>query len=76
MSKGMKHYRWPLPLNKKAGSISEYTTGPLPLLFDLEIDPAESYDLSDKFPDVAGRLAERMAKWETELGANRKGWLD
>ncbi len=72
--RAINHYVWPLPLNKKSGGMSEHTTGPLPLLFNLEIDPGESYDLSDKHSDVARRLADRMTQWEADLATNRKGW--
>ena len=53
---------------------SEQTTGPLPLLFNLELDPGESYDLTAKHPDVTSQLAEQMTRWEAELAANPKGW--
>ncbi len=72
--RSINHYVWPLPLNKKAGRISEHTTGPLPLLFNLDLDPGESYDLSAKHPDVVSQLAEQMTTWETSLAANPKGW--
>lgn len=72
--RSINHYVWPLPLNKKAGGTSEHTTGPLPLLFNLELDPGESYDLTAKYPDVAAQLAEQMTRWEAELAANPKGW--
>ena len=72
--RSINHYVWPLPLNKKAGRISEHTTGPLPLLFNLDLDPGESYDLSAKHPDVVSQLAEQMRTWETRLAANPKGW--
>jgi uncharacterized sulfatase len=72
--RSINHYVWPLPLNKKAGGTSEHTTGPLPLLFSLELDPGESYDLAAKQPDVATRLAKQMTEWESELAANLKGW--
>jgi uncharacterized sulfatase len=54
--------------------MSEHTTGPLPLLFNIEIDPGESYDLSGKFPDIATSLARAMQQWEAELASNPKGW--
>lgn len=69
----INHYVWPLPLNEKIGGISEHTTGPLPLLFNLEIDPGESYDLRGKYPSIATELSERMTEWEAELTANPKG---
>ncbi|MGD8316296.1 MAG: sulfatase, partial [Myxococcales bacterium] len=70
----INHYVWPLPLNEKLGGISEHTTGPLPLLFNLELDRDESYDLGNKHPDLAAQLAEQMKRWAAELEANPKGW--
>jgi len=72
--RSINHYVWPLPLNKKAGHLIEHTAGPLPLLFDLEIDPGEAYDVSAKHPDVASSLANRMVEWEASLQRNRAGW--
>jgi len=72
--RSINHYVWPLPLNKKAGGTSEHTTGPLPLLFNLERDPGESYDLSAQHPAELDQLAAQMTRWETELAANPKGW--
>jgi uncharacterized sulfatase len=72
--RSINHYVWPLPLNKKAGGMSEHTTGPLPLLFNLDLDPAESYDLTAQHPDVVRQLDEQMTAWEAELAANPKGW--
>jgi uncharacterized sulfatase len=72
--RSLNHYVWPLPLNETLGAMSEHTTGPLPLLFDLENDPGESYDLSGRHPELAAQLAERMTEWEASLAANRKGW--
>ena len=53
--RSLNHYVWPGPVNKKLGFLSPHTTGPLPLLFNLEIDPGESYDLSSRRADVAAR---------------------
>ncbi len=46
-----------------------------PWLFDLELDPDESYDVSDRHPDVAWRLGERLADKRRELEENPGGWL-
>jgi uncharacterized sulfatase len=69
--RSINHYIWPMPVNKKIGNLSEHTTGPLPLLFNLEIDPDESYDLSGKYPKVARKLAEEMTRWEEALRIDR-----
>ena len=72
--RSINHYVWPLPVNKKTGNFIEHTAGPLPLLFNLEIDPGEAYDVSSKHPDVAASLADRMGEWEAALQRNRAGW--
>ncbi|MGD2078853.1 MAG: sulfatase, partial [Chloroflexota bacterium] len=46
-----------------------------PFLFDLEIDPGESYNLIETYPEVAQRLAGVLDAWEAEMEANRRGWI-
>ena len=45
-----------------------------PFLFDLGKDPGESYNLIEKYPEMANRLAEMLDEWEAEMDANRRGW--
>ncbi len=71
--RSINHYVWPLPVNKKLGRLSNYTTGPLPMLFDLRNDPGEAYDLAATRPDVARRLDGLMTRWESDLAANPAG---
>ena len=71
--RSINHYIWPMPVNKKRGGLSEHTTGPLPLLFNLESDPDESYDLSGKYPEVARKLANEMTQWEEEMRTQPAG---
>lgn len=50
----------------------------LPQLFDLQIDPSESYDLSSRFPEVVEELLSLMETFEASLGSERmtsaSGW--
>jgi uncharacterized sulfatase len=46
-------YIWPSNLQKKG-----------PWLFDMENDPFERYDVSMKYPDIAGELEAAITKWE------------
>jgi hypothetical protein len=62
-----------MPVDKKRGGSSDHTTGPLPLLFDLEIDPDESYGLSGRHPEVARKLADATTQWKEGIRANRAG---
>jgi arylsulfatase A-like enzyme len=68
------HYTWPMPHNKKLGSLANHTTGPAPLLFDLRTDPGEAYDLSARHPEVLARLEAIMTAWERDLEANPLGF--
>ena len=67
------HYVWPMPLNKRFGSMSSHTSGPLPMLFNLRSDPDESYNLADRYPDRVKELAARMAQWDEATGRNPLG---
>jgi hypothetical protein len=64
-----------MPANKKLGHLSNYTQGPLPLLHNLATDPAESYNLAERYPEVVERLEDAMTTWEWELETNRLGFL-
>ena len=45
-----------------------------PWLFDLERDPDESYDVSQKNPEQLEQLLEAMRALEAELAVNPRGW--
>jgi uncharacterized sulfatase len=46
-----------------------------PWLFDLELDPDESYDVSERHPEVARRLESLLEEHRRELDENPSGWL-
>jgi uncharacterized sulfatase len=70
------HYTWPMPVNKKLGSLANHTDGPLPLLHDLSTDPGEAYNLAERFPEVVLQMEAAMASWEAGLAERRLGFLD
>ena len=61
------------------GNPMDWPWGPMkargPWLFDLELDPGESYDVSNKHPDVARRLRGLMEARNREMAENPRGWL-
>jgi arylsulfatase A-like enzyme len=60
------------------GNPMDWTWGPMkrrgPWLFDLELDPDESYDVSDRYPAIAGRLRGVLESRRRELADNPRGW--
>jgi uncharacterized sulfatase len=46
-----------------------------PWLFDLELDPSESYDVSARHPETFRRLGQMLEVRLLELERNPRGWL-
>ena len=46
-----------------------------PFLFDLDIDPNESYSLIESRPERAAQLAAMLESLDAEMAANLRGWL-
>jgi arylsulfatase A len=84
------HFVWPTPLDKPdtpAGKLAagrDYrppgstesvpTLGTWPLLYELERDGSESYNVAKTHPDVARRLGQRLETWRADFLANPRGW--
>ena len=85
------HYVWPNPLDKndsfigrmagsrdyrpKNSSVAVPTLGTWPLLYNLEIDPGEAYNLSKKSPEKKDSLQQQLEHWKSEFYDNPRGWL-
>ncbi len=81
----------PIPLDKPhtffGGVTSGYTyepegtdisvpgLGSWPLLYDMELDPGESYNLMKKYPEIGKHMQELMETWEHEFVKNPRGWI-
>jgi uncharacterized sulfatase len=75
--RNIHHYVWPIPVDKETtpmGKLGKGRLGRWPLLYDLDIDPRESYNLIDHFPEVGRSLHEQMEQWEQGLEQNLRGW--
>ncbi|WP_298331382.1 sulfatase [Haloactinopolyspora sp.] len=59
--------RWKLHLDRHPRDPNRAHGRELPQLFDLELDPAETYDLKDRHPDVLDQLTARAASFATEI---------
>lgn len=70
-------YVWPIPLDAAAvpDKLGKDQLGNRwPLLYDLSIDPGESYNVIDTYPDVADRLEKTLQQWESAASKNPGGW--
>jgi arylsulfatase A-like enzyme len=47
-----------------------------PFLFDLEVDPNESYSLLESEPGIAAELAALMGAWDDQMSAGVRGWVE
>lgn len=46
-----------------------------PFLFDLTKDTNESYDVSNKYPEIKSRLASRLDQLQEDYETNPRGWI-
>lgn len=45
-------------------------------LFNLDLDPAEGYDVSKRYPDIAAALKQKLLDFRREMKENRRGIID
>ncbi|MFT7526537.1 MAG: arylsulfatase A [Arenicella sp.] len=84
------HYVWPVPMDKtnnqtgKILSSRDYyppdgsdpvpTMGTWPLLYDMQLDPGESYNVTQHQPQVTARLAQSLSAWQKQFLEDPRGW--
>ncbi|SDU15646.1 sulfatase family protein [Jiangella alkaliphila] len=64
--------RWKLHLDRFPRDPNRAQDRELPQLFDLELDPAETYDLKDRHPDVLEHLTDLARRFEDEIAGQRE----
>jgi arylsulfatase A-like enzyme len=83
-------YYWPVPLDRPDTFAGQRVAGYRyadpqtgrdvrlvaddPMLYDLRLDPAESYNLASRQADVAGRIQGAIERWEQDFFVNPRGW--
>ncbi len=70
-------YQYPMPIDKPhtlLGKIARGKAGSWPLLYDMEIDPNESYNVIDTYPEIGQEMLATMENWEKEMRRNPRGW--
>jgi len=58
---------WKLHIKTSSQTGTDYFEGKLPLLFNLNIDPSERWEVSEANPDVVADLHSEIAKYEEKL---------
>lgn len=72
---GVRHGRWKYLRRHMTDNGGYASLSQGPFLFDLELDPNESYSLIESEPQTAAHLAGLMDDWEAEMRSNVRGWL-
>ena len=73
----INRYVWPVPLDSASApdKLAPILGNRWPLLYNLELDREESYNVIDANPQVAKQLSAMMKTWETTVNANPRGFL-
>lgn len=84
------HYVWPVPMDKASNltgkilSSRDYypqdgadpvpTLGTWPLLYDMHLDPSESYNVAKHQQQVTARLGKSLSVWQKQFLEDPRGW--
>ncbi|UCC64936.1 MAG: sulfatase [Anaerolineae bacterium] len=72
---GVRHGNWKYLRRHMTDNGGYASLSQGPFLFNLELDPDESYSLIESEPEVAGTLVKMLDDWEAEIRRNVRGWL-
>ncbi len=70
-------YQYPMPIDKPhtpLGKLAKGKGGSWPLLYDMELDPGEQYNLIDTYPERGKKMLKLMENWEKKMRQNPRGW--
>ncbi len=75
----MNRYTWPVPLTTAYIPMEVFQAkialGDIfPLLYDMELDPGEAYNVIQTYPDIAEGHARMMKEWEARVAENPRGF--
>ncbi|WP_062516802.1 sulfatase family protein [Demequina gelatinilytica] len=69
-----KYYREQPYVDVSSGTADVSVTEQGPWLFDLSVDPDESYDVLARYPEVGAALAAELERRDAEMAENPRGW--
>ena len=71
----VRHGHWKYHRRYRTDNAAFWPLHQGPFLFDLDIDPNESYSLIESRPERAAQLAAMLESFDAEMAANLRGWL-
>ena len=71
----LRHHQWKYHRRYTTDNAGYWPLLQGPFLFDLEIDPNESYSLVESELEIATELSAMLEAREAEMEANLRGWL-
>jgi uncharacterized sulfatase len=71
----LRHRQWKYHRRFRTDNAGYWPLQQGPFLFDLELDPNESYSLLESKPELASDLMGLLEAWEAKMAANLRGWL-
>lgn len=64
-------YTYPVPVDKR-----HFAKGyPAPWLYNLKLDPNESYSLTESRPDLVKKLTAKLTAFDKKMKENPRGWI-
>ena len=71
----IRHEQWKYHRRYRTDNAAFWPLHQGPFLFDLGIDPNESYSLIESMPELAVELAAMLERCDAEMKADLRGWL-
>jgi len=74
----LNRYAWPIPLDaaKVSNALGKSQLGDRwPLLYDLSVDPSESYNVISTYADIGEKMHRKLLEWELQARKNPRGFL-
>ena len=72
---GVRHHNWKYLRRHTTDNGGYMTLSQGPFLFNLDLDPNESYSLIESRPDMTARLQNMLEEFEQSIEDNSRGWL-
>jgi uncharacterized sulfatase len=72
---GIRYQRWKYYRRYITDNAAFWPLHHGPFLFDLNMDPNESYSLVESRPELAAEMATRFETFESKIADNLRGWL-